>query len=234
MKERKTISVKNRLFNKINIKGENDCWPWSGYVKKQDGKGYININKNPVGVQKVVYELEKGIVDKNFPIITSCGNKLCCNAKHLLHDIVSVFWNKVNIKEEDDCWPWKEGASPKGYGQFYDRKNVWRAHRYAYKIVQGDIPDKLFVCHTCDNPPCCNPKHLFLGDNQSNVDDMMNKKRKRVGSDCRNAKLNESQVIKIRKMYKTGNYTLVSLGELFKVDCSTIGNLITKKTWKHI
>jgi len=89
------------------------------------------------------------------------------------------FWNKVN--KTDTCWLWTASKRNKGYGAFsYTRDGKMiqdRAHRYSWEIHKGSIPEGLFVLHSCDVPACVNPSHLFLGNNQENVDDMMNKGR---------------------------------------------------------
>lgn len=99
-------------------------------------------------------------------------------AKH-----IERFWSKVNIGNPNECWEWGSSRNKKGYGQFtlYDRKsfNV-KAHRMAWEVTNGKIPDGLFVCHHCDNPPCCNPAHLFVGTNSDNMKDASSKGRLRL------------------------------------------------------
>lgn len=91
------------------------------------------------------------------------------------------FWEKVDKQGEDQCWLWLASGVTENhkYGLFYLNEQVKsiQAHRVAWMLVNGDIPQGAYICHTCDNPPCCNPKHLFLGDPQLNVDDMVNKGR---------------------------------------------------------
>ncbi|MFC5992921.1 HNH endonuclease signature motif containing protein [Pseudonocardia hispaniensis] len=74
------------------------------------------------------------------------------------------------------CWPWSGTRNKKGYGRF---KHAL-AHRVAYKLATGTDPGQFLVCHTCDNPPCCNPTHLFLGDDRSNQHDSKMKGRRRI------------------------------------------------------
>lgn len=78
--------------------------------------------------------------------------------------------------EPGACWVWT-GATLKGYGQIGDAGVVKYAHRVAYELAFGPIPDGLMVCHRCDNPPCCNPDHLFTGTALDNVADMVGKGR---------------------------------------------------------
>lgn len=87
------------------------------------------------------------------------------------------FWAKV--RKSDGCWPWIKSRQPYGYGRFnYQGKQV-QAHRVAWILTNGPIPDDLCVLHSCDNPPCCNPDHLFLGTKGDNNRDCIRKGRGR-------------------------------------------------------
>jgi len=91
------------------------------------------------------------------------------------------FWEKVEKRGPDECWEWKAYREKTGYGQLqvgtYETPDATRSHRIAWELTNGPIPDGLHVCHHCDNPPCCNPTHLFLGTHQDNMDDMLAKGR---------------------------------------------------------
>lgn len=87
------------------------------------------------------------------------------------------FWSKVDIRSESECWLWKASETNKGYGQFRYKGIVDKAHRVAYILNNGDIPDGMWVLHTCDNRLCCNPRHLRLGDPQDNVSESVSKER---------------------------------------------------------
>jgi len=87
------------------------------------------------------------------------------------------FWAKVN--KNGECWIWTGAKLPKGYGHFYSGEKTVLASRWSYEYAYGLIPEGLMVLHRCDNPPCVNPEHLFLGTMQDNIDDMIAKGRQR-------------------------------------------------------
>lgn len=144
-------------------------------------------------------------------------------------------WNKIKKAGPDDCWKWKGCCNDKGYGQLgsggREGKTIY-AHRTIFELEIGPIPEGLFVCHHCDNRKCCNPKHLFLGTNQDNVDDMVSKNRqaKIKGVLHGSSKLTEEQVLKIRldlrSTRKIANDYCISHGQAWRVK--------TKKDWKHL
>lgn len=103
------------------------------------------------------------------------------------------FFKKV--KKTEDCWEWLGCKTKLGYGSFGSEK----AYRYSYKIHKGEIPDKMCVCHSCDNPSCVNPDHLFLGTHQDNMSDMVSKGRQATGEQL-GRKLNNEKVLKIKEL----------------------------------
>ena len=157
-------------------------------------------------------------------------------------------WSKVDVLGEDDCWEWKAGGRGVGYGAIKYNGRTIDSHRMAWFITHGYFPD-LLVCHSCDNRLCCNPNHLFLGTHQDNVDDMVKKGRQAIGEtsgakqhpesilrgeDNGQSKLTNFDVLEIRRLYKTGNYTERHLGKLYKTTCSNIHRIINRQAWKHI
>lgn len=86
------------------------------------------------------------------------------------------FWDRVDIQGSDDCWEWKK-SKVRGYGSVRLKGLPVRAHRAAYLLTYGNIPTDKQVLHHCDNPACCNPKHLYIGTQQDNMNDMYRRKR---------------------------------------------------------
>lgn len=90
---------------------------------------------------------------------------------------VARFLAKVGIGSLDECWEWTAARHPSGYGTFYFNGKWSRAHRTAWELANGPIPEGLLVLHRCDNPPCVNPRHLWLGTDADNTRDMIAKGR---------------------------------------------------------
>ena len=90
------------------------------------------------------------------------------------------FWVKVDKRSDDECWEWIGCRSNKGYGWIVDDDSQQMvASRFSWRLHNGPIPDGMLICHTCDNPPCVNPQHLFLGTKTDNMRDMVAKGRGR-------------------------------------------------------
>jgi hypothetical protein len=94
-------------------------------------------------------------------------------------DYYDSFWDRVGVGGADECWPWLAGRLANGYGQFRGRSQNEKSHRVALAMhTREPVPDEAVVCHTCDNPPCCNPAHLFLGTHADNARDSREKGRR--------------------------------------------------------
>ena len=93
------------------------------------------------------------------------------------------FWMLVAKRGPDECWGWY-GRSQRGYGRFRFGGLTQRTHRLAWAFAHGPVPEGMCVCHHCDNPRCCNPKHLFIGTSADNNADKVAKGRQSRGKDC--------------------------------------------------
>jgi len=127
---------------------------------------------------------------------------------------------------------------------------VYKAHRIAYELLKGPTGD-FFVLHTCDNPPCCNPDHLWLGTQADNIKDCKEKGRTRNGVGAKHGSkthpqriprgeksglsvLTRSDVEEIRAKYQTGDFSQGLLGEQYGVSRTTVGQIVRGETWTHI
>lgn len=157
------------------------------------------------------------------------------------------FWSKV--KKGPDCWEWQAGCfRGGGYGMFWrDGKNMG-AHRVSWEIHRGLIPEGMFICHRCDNPPCVNPAHLFLGTPADNQADASRKGRLPAGSrhhmrqqpelilrgdDAPWSKLTSEKIVRIRRLHSEGA-NASELSRRFNVSRWAIRRVVARETWKHI
>ena len=140
------------------------------------------------------------------------------------------FWSNVDRSAgADACWPWKKFKLQGGYGRLTASKKSWLAHRRAWFLINGDTD--LCVLHKCDNPPCCNPRHLFVGTLKENTRDMVKKNRHSKGEKHTVSKLTASEVIYIRN---AKNIKSTSLATMFNVSRGTIWLIRVGRIWKSI
>jgi hypothetical protein len=147
---------------------------------------------------------------------------------------IKRFWSKVN--KLNDCWEWTGSLNEWGYGRFYFAAKEWRAHRFSWLLHFGPIPIDQLVLHTCDNPKCINPNHLFLGSHIDNMRDKIRKKRYKSQTGDKNfaAKLSEQDVLNIRYQYISSKISQYKLAEHYGVTRSTISAILTRRSWQHI
>jgi hypothetical protein len=145
-----------------------------------------------------------------------------------------TFWDKVDVKSNDECWEWKLANNKYGYGSVSINNKTYRAHRIAYELYHNrPIQEGMIILHSCDNRRCCNPNHLSEGTNKDNSKDMINKGRSLTGERNPDAKLTYQQVEDIRLKYSIGNISWNKLANEYNVSKRTIGRIINKKTWNH-
>lgn len=148
----------------------------------------------------------------------------------------SHVWAGVSVRGLDECWPWQRGRNKRGYGRVsFDGVNCL-AHRLIWILTFGEIEDDLFVLHSCDNPPCCNPKHLFLGTHLDNARDKISKGRLRVplGEDHVHSKLTDDLVTEVRRLCDEGCLSQRSIAKRLGVSQSLVSLVRTGKAWRHV
>lgn len=176
---------------------------------------------------------------------------------------IARFWKKVVKNGPDKCWGWRGGVADFGYGRFRIFGTHKTAHRISYVLEFGEIKHGLWVLHRCDNPPCCNPAHLFLGTQQDNSDDMVSKGRSASGNRhgsvthperiargdrnglrlhpervCRgdnhpSSKVSSLNVLEIRRLRGEGK-TLLGIGKLFGIGKSHVLRIVNREVWRNI
>ena len=185
-----------------------------------------------------------------------CSRKCRLNYDHsraTARDIINQrFWS--NVDKSGDCWLWQGLVLNSGYGQFYAAGKRYRAHRYSWILAHGPIPEGLSVCHTCDNPLCVNPDHLWLGTTLANQLDAVRKGRKasgiksgaythpeqvQRGETHPSAKLTEADVLYLRRIWRRGHKRgdgtgITALARAYGMSTSSIQAAISGKTWKHL
>jgi len=150
-----------------------------------------------------------------------------------MRDVDERFDSYVETRPPSDCLWWTGGAAHGGYGQFSIKGQGCGAHRYSYERHYGPFDKSLCVLHKCDNPGCVNPKHLFLGTVQDNMDDKIKKGRQPRGATHSRAKLSEENVLDIRRLGAEGVMGL-ELSDRFKVSSSAIYAILTRRAWAHL
>lgn len=144
-------------------------------------------------------------------------------------------WKHIAISQPNECWPWQGRCTPSGHGQikcFGRHGTAIHAHRVAYVVAYGPIPEGMVVRHRCDTPACCNPNHLILGTHADNVRDRVARGRSATGAHNGRAKLTPEQVATIRERLTNGTESLQSLGTCYGVDRKTIRLIRDGVTWK--
>ncbi len=137
---------------------------------------------------------------------------------------------------QSGCWEWTGHIGSNGYGQIKAFGRMVSAHVFAFTLYKGPVPDNLQVLHSCDNPSCVNPHHLFLGSHADNVSDKCKKGRGRfrphLGSKNGCSKLTEEQVKEIREL--KGRVIQTVMAERYGVSQALISLILLKKGWKHV
>jgi len=151
--------------------------------------------------------------------------------------VIESFNKYVEVNNENKCWGWTASLSTHGYGQLHIKGKTYRAHRVSYEIFNGKIPKNTFICHKCNNPICCNPKHLYAGNAFTNTQDkiaagVLYSIPPRRGKDNNKTKLSEKKVSKIRVQIRKG-ISQRELAEKYKVTQSCINAIKVGKSWKH-
>ena len=142
------------------------------------------------------------------------------------------FWDKV--EKSCGCWIWKGKKSDSGYGIVYVSASRRRmAHRVALELSSGEaVPDEIDVLHSCDNPPCVNPAHLFLGTHTDNMRDMVAKGRSGRGSRNSRAKLTVEDVLRVRGLRASKKPR--EIAQVMGIQIGQIYRILGRRRWGHV
>ena len=143
------------------------------------------------------------------------------------------------MMDDRGCWEWVASRLPRGYGKFargWGQAGWSLAHRVSWEIHNGPIPEGVAVFHRCDNPPCVNPAHLYLGDAKQNMADYKERGNWywHKGVAVHTAVLDEAKVKDIRELYAAGGVTMREIAQRFNCGYNTVNSLIHRRTWKHV
>ena len=145
--------------------------------------------------------------------------------------LLDRFMNKVVWNgDEDECWIWEGAKDSDGYGKFKLEGRDVASHRFSFEEFVGPIPEGLHVCHTCDQPSCVNPRHLWTGTNAENMADRDAKGRLPRGESRPGSKLTEQQVREIRASAKSGKLIAATFG----ISYQTFMEIRRRQKWRHV
>ena len=168
----------------------------------------------------------------NFKRQKMCG-RACMHAakKFTPEQAQAAFWSRVD--KTGDCWLYTGARDKLGYGDCgYMGKHI-QAHRLAWKLTRRD-PGKLHVLHKCNNPPCCNPMHLYVGDDFDNAADRVRAGTVVRGAAMYNARLDDDKVKTIRERRKATGESYARIAKDYGVCHSTVRYICRGETWAHI
>jgi len=239
----KTLSFNQRIDNFWNkVDKSNKCWIWYGNIN-HSGYGVFFNGERRTSVQRFVWELNNPKLKSGICVLQTCNNKLCVNPIHLYidnnrrpdKDTPSKLWDNTIIDKDTDCWLWQGKRNKQGYGEITWNGKWYRTNRLSYSLTHENIKltEEQQVCHHCDNPPCINPAHLFLGTAKDNAQDAISKGRINY-SHIQNI-LSEQDVITIKEELKHYRYGMCrQLAKKYNVTDTAITNIKNGWNWKNI
>lgn len=155
----------------------------------------------------------------------------------LTEEQILAFWMLVSKSDGDGCWTWQGAKGTKmryGVMSLGARGSVEYTHRISWMIANGPIPEGLCVLHSCDNPPCVRPDHLFLGTRTDNMTDKVRKGRQHRGEATCGVVLTDAKATEALELYASGEISVWDLAQHFGVTEATMRALVNGQTWAHV
>lgn len=145
---------------------------------------------------------------------------------------IERFWS--NVKRQPGCWNYLGNLDRWGYGKFYLQYRTLTAHSVSWQITHGQIPSGMCVLHSCDNPACVKPNHLFLGTQLRNIQDKVAKGRQAFGEQSNQSALTEADVIAVINWERGDPESLSNMASRLGVSLSALSLIRSGKSWKHL
>lgn len=231
MKTKEDEELREKIFGRIRVGKEDECWQWDGAFVQgcatiyHDGKSHY--------VSRYIYMFTNNDFSiEQRQVRNSCRNKGCCNPNHIVlrtqrapapfdyEKLKRMYLKNITMGAENECWPSKNASHLSGYGQLMCNGQYYMMHRLAYLFSHSgfDIEGSELVFHFCDDSSCCNPKHLYL---KSDI----------RGENNMNVKLTEKQVIEIRSLYAHGKLKKVKIAKMYGVSVVEIIYILRGRAW---
>jgi hypothetical protein len=223
------------------------CWLWLGDTDK-DGYGCKCINYRNTRAHRHAWTLYRGTIPNGHEVRHRCGVRLCVNPDHLtiresmnaptIEAVRKRFEISVIPEPNTGCWLWMGKMDARGYGMMGYGGSDAHATRISWMLRHGaEPPSDRLMCHRCDNPPCVNPDHLFVGTTKDNIHDCWRKGRGSVNvrrkDGSRPRSLKPHEVLEIRAKHAAGA-TTKALAEEYGMTPTNMRFIVNRKTWGYL
>lgn len=248
---RYVIAAQAAILKNVEFDLSGGCWLWSGPISNT-GEGRVSIMGQRHLAHRAAWSAFVGDLPPHpLGVGRKCRVAACVNPDHLYAASISDsaarkrasggvageidrLLRRVYVGGADECWPWRFTVNNYRfpYGSYRFSGQTQKAHRVSWQLHYGPIPNGMSVCHKCDNPPCINPAHLFLGTHAENMADMASKGRAGAprGEASKCAKLTADQVLSAKRDLATD--TVSEVARRFGVAHSTMRRIKTGEGWK--
>lgn len=217
--------------------GETGCWLWHGGTSRS-GRPQASFNRVRGPAQQLAYLLLRGSIPENHRVRTVCGSKSCVCPEHLVLTRVQTHFvfdadnirSAARVNASTGCWEWTGLRNERGYGLIGASDGNVLMHRASYHVFNGPIDADKYVLHRCDNPPCVNPEHLYLGSKADNAKDCRERMRAYRDGKHYNAKLSVDAVRLIRSSSEADRL----LAKQHGVSIASVRKIRAGQSWRHI